>query len=142
VRSQAAISTASCSDPTGLLETNSLLRCDIVSDKRVPEEGSLAIIAISKERVYGVTAVVVAAVVVAAVVVAAVVVAAVVVAEVVAAAVAESRLVAAVVVVRDASKSMASLSATVMSLIDVNIKLVVGCWLWLRWQYWAQWSVP
>jgi len=137
VRSQAAISTASWSDPSGLLETNSLLRCDIVSDKRVPEEGSLAIIAISKERVYVVTAVVVAAVVVAAVVVAAVVVA-----EVVAAAVAESRLVAAVVVVRDASKSMASLSATVMSLIDVNIKLVVGCWLWLRWQYWAQWSVP
>ena len=132
MRSQAAISTASWSDPSGLLETNSLLRCDIVSDKRVPEEGSLAIIAISKERVYVVTAVVVAAVVVAAVVVA----------EVVAAAVAESRLVAAVVVVRDASKSMASLSATVMSLIDVNIKLVVGCWLWLRWQYWAQWSVP
>jgi len=34
-----AISTASCSDLTGLLEKNSPLRCDSVSNERVTEEG-------------------------------------------------------------------------------------------------------
>ena len=120
--SRAAISTASCSDPKGLLAKNSLLRCDSVSDDRVTGEGSLAIIEISEEGVYVVMAVVVAAVVVAAVVAAAVVVAAV----VVAAAGVESRLVAAVVVVKEASKSMASSSTAAMSLIDVNGMSVVG----------------
>jgi hypothetical protein len=89
------------------LAKNSLLRRDSVSDDKVTGEGSLAIVEISEEGVYVVTAVVVAAVVVAAVVV-------------------ESRLVAAVVVVKDASKSMASLSTAAMSLIDVNGMSVVG----------------
>ena len=121
--SRAAISTASCSDPTGLLAKNSLLRCDSVSDDRVTGEGSLAIVEISEEGVYVVMAVVVvAAVVVAVVMVAAVVVAAV----VVAAAGVESRLLAAVVVVKEASKSMASSSTAAMSLIDVNGMSVVG----------------
>jgi len=75
--SRTAISTASCSDPRGLLAKNSLLRCDNVSDDRVTGEGSLAIVEISEEGVYAVTAVVVAAVVVAAMVVTAFVVAAV-----------------------------------------------------------------
>jgi len=43
-----AIRMASCSDPTGLLEKNSQLRCDGVSDERVAREGSLAIVEISK----------------------------------------------------------------------------------------------
>jgi hypothetical protein len=103
-----AISTASCSDPTGLLAKNSLLRCDSVSDDSVTGEGSLAIVEVSEEGVY----VVMAVVVVAAVVVAATGV--------------ESRLVAAVVVVKQASKSMASSSTAAMSLIDVNGMSVVG----------------
>jgi len=155
--SRAAISMASCSDPTGLLEKNSLLRCDSVSDEGVPGEGSLAIVEISEEGVYIVTAVEVAAgqvaavevaaveiaavqvatVVVAGVVVAGVVAAAVVVAGVVVTAVVvagvvvtaagvESSLAAAVVVVKDPSKSMALLSTAAMTLIDVNGISVVG----------------
>jgi hypothetical protein len=104
---------AFCSDPTDLLAQNCLLRCDCVCDDRVTGEGSLAIVEISEEGVYVVMAQVVAAAVVAAVLVAAVVVAAVVVAAVVMATVVvadagvESRLVAAVVVVNEASKSIA-----------------------------------
>jgi len=108
-----AISMASCSDLLGLLEKNSLLRCDSVSDKMVTGEGLLVVLEISEKGVYVVTAVAVAvvvaatavaalvgvaAVVVAAVVVAAVVVAAVVVAAVVVAAVVVAAVVAAVVV--------------------------------------------
>jgi len=89
--SQAAISKASCSDPTGLLEKNLLLRCHSVSDESVTREGSVAIVDISEEGVYVVTAVVVSAVMVAAVVVAEEGVAAAVVAAVV-----ELRFVAAV----------------------------------------------
>jgi len=117
VSSQAAISTASCSDLTGLLAKNSLLRCDSVSDDRVTGEGSLAIVEISEEGVYVGMVVVVAAAVVAAVVVVAVVVAA---------AGVQSRLVAAVVLVKEALKSMASSSTAAMSLIDVNGMSVVG----------------
>ena len=115
--SQVMISTASCSDPTCLLKQNSLLRCVSVSDKRVTGERSLVIVGISKKGVYVVMAVMVAAVMVAAVLVVAVV----------AAVVGESRLVAAVEVGRDGLKSMPSLSAIAMSLIDVNIMLV-GHW--------------
>jgi hypothetical protein len=115
--SRAAISTASCSDPTGLLAKNSLLWCDSVSDYRVTGEGSLAMVEISEEGVNVVTAVVVAAVVVAMVVVAAVVVTA---------AGVGSRLVAVVVVVKEASQSMASSITAAMSLIDVNGMEVVG----------------
>ena len=142
-----ANSMASCSNPTGLLEKNTLLRCDSVSDEQVTGEGSLAIVEISGEGVYLVMAVEVAAVEVAAVEVAAVVVAGVVVAGVVAdvlvlaavvvtsvvvagvvvtAAGAEYRFVAAVAVVEDASKSMASLSTAAMSLSDVNCMSVIG----------------
>jgi len=103
---------ASCSDPTGLLEKNSLLGCDSVSDERVTGEGSLAQVEISEEGVYVVKTVEVAAVEVALVVVTAAGV--------------ESRLLAAVVVVKDASKSMASLSTAATSLIDVNNMSVVG----------------
>jgi len=105
--SWAAISTATCSDPTGLLAKNSLLRCDSVSDDRITGEESLAIVEISEKGVYAVTTVVVAAVVVAAAGV-------------------QSRLVAAVEVVKEASKSMASSSTAAMSLIDVNGMSVVG----------------
>jgi len=116
--SQAAISTASCSDLTGLLETNSLLRCDGVSDERVAVESSLAIVEISEEGVYVVTVVmeVVAVVEAAAVLVAAV---------------AESKLIAVEGVVKDGSKSMALLSAAAMSSIDVHIISVMGSWLCL-----------
>jgi len=124
------ISTASCRDPTGLLEKNSVLRCDSVCDERDTGEGSLAIVEISEEGVYVETAVVVAGVVV----VVAVVVAAVVVAAVVAVAVEELKLIAVVVVVRDALKSMASLSAAVTWLIDVNVMAVIGRWLESRWK--------
>jgi len=106
---RAAISTGSCSDPTGQLAKNSLLRCDSFSDDSVTGEGSLTIVEISEEGVYVVTAAVVASVVVAGVVVAAVVVNA----EGV-----ESRLLAVVVVFKDASKSIALLSTTAMLLID------------------------
>jgi len=93
VTSQEGISTASCSDPTGLLEYNSLLRCDSVSDERVTGEGLLAIVKISEEKVYIVMGVEVAAVKVASVVVTATGV--------------ESRHIATVVVVKDASTCMA-----------------------------------
>jgi len=117
---------ASCCDPTSLLEKNSLPRCDSVSDERVTGEGSLAIVEISEERVYVVMAVEVAAVKVAVVEVAAVEVAAVVAAALVVAAVVvtavgvESRIVAAVVVVKNASKFMVILGTAAMPLIDVN----------------------
>jgi len=114
--SRAAISTASCSDPTGVLEKNSQVGCDSLSDERVAGEGWLAIVELSEEGVYVVMAVEVASVVVAAVVVAAVE----------AAAGVEWSLVAAVVVVKEASRSMASLSTAAMSLIDVNDMSVVG----------------
>jgi len=65
-------------------------------------EGSLMIVVISKEGVYIVTAVVVAAARV------------------------ESRLIAAVVVVLDASKSIVSLSNAAMSLMNINGLLVIG----------------
>ena len=143
---QQAISTASHSDPTGPLHKSTLLRCESGSDERVTGKGSLAIVEISEEGVYIVTAVevdvvevaavegaseVVAAVVVAVVVAAVVVVAGVVVAGVVVTAVVvpavvvtaagvESRLVVVVVVVKDASKSMASLRTAAMLLIDVT----------------------
>jgi len=117
---------AACCNPTGLLAKNSVLRCDSVSDDRDTGEGSLAIVVISEEGVYIVMTVVVATVVVAAVVMAAVVVAAVVVdAVVVAAARVESRFVAAVVVVKESSKSMVSLSTAAMALIAVNGLTVV-----------------
>jgi len=122
--SPAAISTASCSNQAGLLEKNSLLKCDSVSDERVTGERLLALVEISEEGVY----VAMAAVVVAVVVVGAAVVG-------------ESKVVAAVLVARDASKSIAFLRIAAMSLIDVNITLVVGRWLWLRWWYWVQLSV-
>jgi len=99
---------ASCSDPTGLLATKSLLRCLSVSDDRVTGEGSLAIVEISEEGVYVVTAVVVVAV------------------AVVTAIGVESRLIAAVVVVKEASESMALSSTVAMSLIGVNGMSVVG----------------
>jgi len=84
----------------------------------VTREGSLAIVEISKEGVYVVTAMEVAAVKVAAVEVASVVVSG---------AGEELRLVAAVVVVvKDASISMASWSTAAMSLIDVNDMSVVS----------------
>ena len=76
-----------------------------------------------------VAAVVVAMVVVAAVVVAMVVVAAVVVTAEVATAAADSRLLARVVVVADTSKWTVMLSPTTLSLIELNVILVVGCWL-------------
>jgi len=71
--SQAAISTAFCSNLTGLLENNVLLGCDSVSDERDSGERSLAIVVIFEEGVYIVTAAVVTEVVVAAVVAAMVV---------------------------------------------------------------------
>jgi len=113
------ISTACCSNLTGLLEQNSPHRCDNVSDTRVTGEGWLTIIEICEDGVYVVTVVVVAAVMVAVVVVAAMVV--------------ESRLVVAVEVGRDASQSRASLGAAAMSLIVVIVMSVLGRWLWLRW---------
>lgn len=130
--SGAVIYTASCSDPTGLLERNSQLRCGIASDRRVTGEGSLAIVEMSGEGVYIVLAAVVAAGEVAALVVTVVVVATV---------VAVTKLVPVVVVVRDASISMASLSAAAMTWIDVNVMLVVGHWLLLGWRYWVESSV-
>lgn len=60
------------------------------------------------------------------VVVAVVVVTGVVVTAVAEAAVAESRLIAGVVVVSDATKSMVLLSATAMSFISINVMSVVG----------------
>ena len=113
------------------MQKNTLLRCDSVTDERVPGEGWVAIVEISEEGVLEVMAVVVAVVVVAAGVLAAVG----------AAVEAESNLVAAVVVVRDDSKSNALLSAAVMSLIDANVMSVVGRWLLLRRRYWTQSSV-
>jgi len=94
-------------------------------------------VAAVEEAVVEVALVVVALVVVALVVASAEVVAAV----VVTASGVESMLVAAVVVAKHVLKSMASLGTAAMSLIDVNVVLVVGRWLWLRWQYWAQVSV-
>jgi hypothetical protein len=99
-----------------------MLRCDSVSDDRVTGEESLVIVEISEEGIYVVPAVVVAAVVVAAVVVAAVVVAAV----VVTAAGVESRLVGAVVAVREASRPMGSSRTAAMTLSDVNGMSVVS----------------
>jgi hypothetical protein len=99
------------------LAKNSLLRCDSVFNDRVNGKGSLAIVEISEEGVYVVMAVLVAAAVVAAVVVAVVVVAA---------AGMESRRVARVGVVTEASKSITSSSTAAMSLIDANSMSVVG----------------
>jgi len=70
--SQAPISTASCSDPTGLFDQKSLLSCDSVADERGTGEGSLGMIEICEEEAYVVPAVMLAPVVLAAVVVAAV----------------------------------------------------------------------
>lgn len=141
----------SCWDLTGQLQKHSLLRCDSGSNEKVTGEGLLVIVEMSKELVYTVMAVkvvavvldtvVVAAVVVAVVVVTAVVVAAVLVAALVAAAVAESKLKPVLVVVRDASKSMVSLSAGAMSFIVVNVMSVVVHRFRLRCRYWAQQSV-
>ena len=108
------ICTASCSDPTVLLEKMSLLSCDSAADVRDTGEGSLAMVEISGEEAYIVMVVVLAAVVRAAVV--------------------EWRLTVVVVEeVRDASKSTVSLCATAMSLSEVNVMLVGGCQEWLRW---------
>jgi len=121
----------SSSNPAWLLARNSLLRCNSVSEYRVTGEGLLAIVEISEEGVYVVRMVVVV-VVVAVVVVAGVLVTAEVVAAVVVAAVVvdtagvELRLPAAVVVVKNASKSMVSLGSAAMLLIDVNSMLVIS----------------
>jgi len=121
------ISTSACSDPTCFSEKNSLLSCHGVSDERDIGDGWLAMVEISAEGGYVVTALVLSVVVVVVVVVAAVVTVAV----VVAVAVVESRLIVAEVVVTDTSKSMALLSATAMSVIYVNVMSVIGHWLWL-----------
>lgn len=112
----AVSSMASCTNPTGSLEKNSLLRCDGVSSKRVAEEESVAIVRISKEGVYIVVTVVVSLVVAVALVVATVLVATGL----------ELRLIAAVVLVNDTLNSMVLLGAVPMSLIDVNFMLVIG----------------
>jgi len=124
--SRAAISTASCSDPTGLLAKNSLLRCDSVSDDRVTGDGSLAIVEISEGGVYVGMAVVVAAAVVAALVVAAVVVAAVVVAAVVAAAVVVAAVVVAPVVVAAVVAAAVVVAAVVVAAAAVESRLVAA----------------
>jgi len=98
---------ASCSDTTGLLKKNSLLRCVSVSDERDSGKGLVVIVEISEEWVYVVTAVVVVSLVVAATVV-------------------ESRLIVEVVAVQDASECMASLGTAGMSLIDTKGMSVVG----------------
>jgi hypothetical protein len=89
------------------LAKNSLLGCDNVSDNTVTREGSLGIVKISEEGVYAVTAGVGHALMVTA-------------------AGLELMLVSAVVVVMEASKSMASSSTAAISLIDVNGMLVFG----------------
>ena len=86
---------------------NSLRRWDTVSDETVTGEQSLVTEELSEDGIYVVTVVVV-------------------VAEVVETAVAESNLLGAVVVVRDTSKSMSSLSRAAMWLIDVNVMSVIG----------------
>jgi hypothetical protein len=88
----------------------------------VTGEWSLAIAEMAEDAVNIVTVAVVAVEVVAVEVMAAVVVAVV----VVAALVVESKLIVAVVVVRDPLKSSASLSPDGMSLIDINILSIVG----------------
>jgi len=118
------ISTASYSNFTGLLEKNSLPRCDSDCDNRVTGEGSLAIVPISRVAVYLVAVVIESVVaVVAAVVVAAVnmdtvvvvpIVASIVVAVVVATLVMQSRLRVVVVVLSDSSQSMMLLRITAM----------------------------
>jgi len=98
---RAAISTASCSDPTRLLEKLSLVSSDCDGDERDTGEQSLVMVEIAEGDSYVEMVMVLAAVVRAAVVKASVAMAAVVMAAVV-----ELRLVAAVEEVRDAPKSM------------------------------------
>lgn len=132
------ISTASYSNPTGLLEKNSLPRCNHDCDTTVTGEWSLVKVQLSRAAVYvvavvigaGVAVVAAVAVVVAAVnmdtVVVAAIAAAIVVAVLVAAMVVQSKLGVAVVVVGDGSKSMVWLSTTATWFIDVNSISVIG----------------
>ena len=53
----------------------------------------------------------------------------------------ESRLIAVVVIVKDTSKCIASLSDAAMSSNEGNFTFVIGRRLWFRWQYWVQSSV-
>ena len=115
------ICTASCSDLTGLLETKSLLSCDIASNERVTGEGLLVIVEISEKEAYVATVVAVDALVVAGVVV------------VVAVTPMESRLIAMVVVVKDYIKSRLSQSTAPMLLVDVKVMSVGHHQLWFRW---------
>jgi hypothetical protein len=115
-----------------------LLRCNSVSNRNVTGERLIARVEISNERVYVVTGVVVAiavlvvrAAVVPAVVRVAVVVVVVAVVVVVVVVVVESKLVPAVVMVRDTSNSFELLSSAAKSLIDVNVMYIIGCCLWL-----------
>jgi len=107
---------ASCGNPTGLLVNDSLRRCDSVSEDLPTGEGLLAILIISMEGVYNLTAEVVAAVVVPEVVVAA---------GVLTATPVKSRFVV-VVVVTDGSKSKVSSDPAAMSLFDVNGMQLIG----------------
>jgi len=122
---------ACCSNLTGLLQENSLLRGAIVYDQRNTEEKLLVIMEISAKEVYAISVVAAAALVVAGLVVAGVTVAV---------TMMESRLIAMVVVVNDSTKAMMLMSAAPMLLVDVIVMLVVGYQLWLSWWYWLRWQ--
>jgi len=104
--SQAAVFTACGSNPTGLFEKNAWLSCDSVSSQRDTGEEFLTIVEVCNVEAHVVTMVQSAEMVVVVVAVAAVKT----VKMVVGTAVAEARLVAVVVVGKDTSKSMPSLS--------------------------------